>query len=408
MKALRRLRVLAVLMAFGAVAAGCGPDPKQETSLQASEPTAPSPPETPLTGTVSDFADAGPVGDTSNAAWVRLPEAPLRPRTGATVIALGDEVFVMGGTDETCVGLCEEPTGAFADGAALDMVSLTWRVLPDAPVGFLWSSSVVVGDSIYLSARCPGGSCSGDTEMLRLRVADDEWDRLASPDDRGSLLTTVGDRLVASAGGGEGGSGWADYVFDADTDSWTELPPDPLPRNEDRFVVDLNGDIGVFATQRSSEQKVGVAFDFDTGEWRELARPNSYGYQLWMMDGLGYLAPHLEGEPGGIYDSASDMWSPLPNPPLDDSWHPDLSGVIGVDTAAFGEYDFGWVVDAVNGEWVQIEPRSGPQRVTGGSMTNWGTNMFVFGGERWIGDEDDGDQSVELSNEAWLWTRSGL
>jgi len=201
-----------------------------------------------------------------------------------------------------------------------------------------------------------------------------------------------------------GQAGWAEYVFDTSTDSWAQLPPNPLPRDNDRFVVDLNGDVGVFASQRPSQEKVGAAFDFDTWAWRELSPSNRQGFQTWVVDGLAYLAAHGEGAVGGIYNPTTNSWSPLPDAPLNPDWEPFLDGVLGADTFAFGADRPRWVLDAVTGEWVTVEPMPVPGGSTYGSTTSWGRAMFVFGGTRPIGEGNQIPQPVELLNEAWLWT----
>jgi hypothetical protein len=79
--------------------------------------------------------------------WRQLPAAPIAPRHGATLHAVGTELVVFGGTDVPNV-LSE----IRLDGAVFDVQHGAWQKLPDAPVGERRGPLVVpVARGIYVA-----------------------------------------------------------------------------------------------------------------------------------------------------------------------------------------------------------------------------------------------------------------
>ena len=85
------------------------------------------------------------------------------------------------------------------------------------------------------------------------------------------------------------------------------------------------------------------------------------------------------------YDSNTDAWRPLPNPPSD--LDVGGEGVIGRSHALFTDAD-GVVLDWVSGEWLTLPrlPDASDRSETSPfnrTVVTAGTNLFVFGGEQW-------------------------
>ena len=87
----------------------------------------------------SQTAEAAAYDDTSRA-WTRLPDAPIAPRYGAAVFAVGDRVVVWGGNQtkkrdhQPFDAEIIEPGPPLVDGAIFDAATAAWSLIPDAPI----------------------------------------------------------------------------------------------------------------------------------------------------------------------------------------------------------------------------------------------------------------------------------
>jgi hypothetical protein len=326
--------------------------------------------------------------------WNQLPTPPLEPRNGATAVSTGSDVIVVGGNNFLC------PPGAdcgrspdwkeFADGAAFNMETRTWRPITPAPFAFGNSPSyaVVAGD-IYIATQ---------NELLRYRPVDDEWDTLPKPPDGivGNLLATEM-HLVSYAGSDEQGER-TDWMLDLATMQWSTLPDDPMPAMFDRQMVWDGTDFLLFAKSIAENTGDGPVVHgarlTETG-WEPLPDAPGGGYQAWLLDGLVVLNSHFGPDGGGIFDPAIDEWSALPAHPAGSDWNGDMAGALG-STTAFYEYTYGSVFGLEHNRWIEIPAETGlPDAM---STTAVGRSLFAFGGERW-NEESNGT----LSNDAWLW-----
>ena len=91
----------------------------------------------PSTETGAPDADGG--APVATGAWEQLDDLPIPGRATAVTFWVDGELVVVGGDTFTCPAgadcvVPEDPT--FADGAALDPSTGTWREIPDAPVPF--------------------------------------------------------------------------------------------------------------------------------------------------------------------------------------------------------------------------------------------------------------------------------
>lgn len=109
--------------------------------------------------------------------WTRLPDSPLTPRSSATAAWTGEVVIVVGGWDFQCPpnAYCVRPENEppYADGAAYDPETRTWRSIASAPVPFRDERAAVVDGNVYVLVDEAG--------LLRYRPVADTWDTLAPP-----------------------------------------------------------------------------------------------------------------------------------------------------------------------------------------------------------------------------------
>lgn len=337
--------------------------------------------------------------------WRQLDEPPIEGRTDASVVATDGRVFVFGGWTFTCPPTAdcsapEEPP--LTDGAILDLSSNQWETMAPMPFGVAQADAVGVGPDVYVLSQCTKSvACPAGHSMLRYRTETSSWDRLPPPGDgRFFRLAPLTDGLLAYADSDENGE-FSDFLFDFGDDTWSPLPDDPLPRVYDRQVVEFNGRLMIFGSpvDGSTPTKLGAVFDSESLRWSELAESGTMGYQVWRAGDQVVLNPHFGDAEGGLYDPATNTWSDLPAPPDAETWRNDLAGVIGADQATFSSAA-GWILDADNERWIEITPRPGFETVGDETIVAAGTNLVVFGGQRWA---DDGN-SGELLNETWVWS----
>ncbi|MDD9942903.1 MAG: hypothetical protein OXU20_17820 [Myxococcales bacterium] len=352
--------------------------------------------------------------------WTKLPDPPLSGRTSALVASVGDALLIAGGWAFLCPpgASCVLPSDPpLTDGAAHDLRTGAWRPIADAPSPLMPTATAVVGDDVYVINHCPlsPDTCGDTPTFLRYRSDEDVWDvlpALEDPDGWGYGLLAIEAGVVAYGRSHERGRR-PDYVFLIDEQRWTALPEDPLPLTFDRFAAEYDGRLFMFGSTigASDHTKLAAAYDFRSDTWSLRSGAESGGYQVWGVGDRMYLNGHFGGRPNTVYDPDSDTWSPLGAPPKEDTWWRrgnDVAGILGEETA-FYEYEHGWVLDARDGSWLEMEPRWGtpaipprpdqndqPYDTTVGRGP--GLRLVLFGGQLWQGGEG------RLVADTWLWT----
>ena len=288
------------------------------------------------------------------------------------------------------------------------------------------ASGVTAGGDVYVLVRDasyrPGGAGGG---FLRYRPDLDRWDQLPAParDLGWYQLVAVGSSVVAYAGSVEGGP-LRDFVFDAQTDTWRKLPVDPLAPSFDRTMVAVDDDLFLFAhdlvanpgSEGPSLTRV-ARLDLATGHWELRTDSEILGSAPWFVEDGVLVNPRLESADGGqtnnwgrsypaggVYDSAADSWSELPN--RTDDVYLGGEGVIGRSHALFTDAD-GLVLDWTTDEWITIPhlPDATDDFETNPfsrTVVTAGTDLYVFGGEVWT------DGAGALLDTGYVWhPRSG-
>lgn len=432
-------RRLAAGVLFIAIVGGCGAPDEQVTSA-------------------STTTDAPAEG------WEQLPPSPLAPRGGAVLVTLeGGRLLVVGGDamagcrdhrtppeDATpgqasaasarplivraalsCAPMQEDPR--FTDGAILESPRGPWKRIAAAPAPLSAPSrGVVLGDSVYFWAW-PSSATGGPQEptWMVYNVVQDRWTKLAAPPVSTLRIVNAGDRIVGFHGSEESGP-VTDFLYDPGTDSWAELPRDPLSPSFDRFMVWTGVEVVLLANELvpnpGSERPSLVraaAFDPGTKQWRRL--PDSEivgGYDTWWWSGAkvvnavrhtsdggemknwGRDYPH-----GGVFDPAAGEWRALPpgRPPTPDcakekqSWDANLGyQAAGPEIVVSGDL----ALDLSANSWHAVP--CNPHRADFNFTSTWAFDGVVaFGGYDEVDEIGQFPEKYEFSNAAWLWRPGG-
>ena len=370
-----------------------------------------------------------PIDLAERGGWVRLPDPPLSGRNEASIVGVGDDVIVFGGTDFLCPpnASCESGDSvAFADGAAFDRSSNEWRPIADLPVPTLRAATAVLGDQVFALTR---GLGPVNRELIAYDVSDDAWAQIDLPDDtapfRSFSIVAIDDAIVLYASTDESGTA-PDWVFDPADQSWGELPDDPLGPAFDRSMV-WNG-VALFLFDKALVESPGGADGpsytraarYQDGAWTALPTADTIGPGPALVDRHRLIAPVLGCADGGdnnsygrcipfgaVFDTTANEWGELPNAP--GKGRKDISaygGVSGTDLVAGSTH--GPFFDATTDEWFDLPPLDpetdpnfsdvGNQRFVTRRAASVGDAIVVVGGGKF------GPHGGALLAGAYMWT----
>jgi hypothetical protein len=258
--------------------------------------------------------------------------------------------------------------------------------------------------------------------VLAYSVVDDTWRELPAPPgrDRLSRLVATDRAVVAYAGTDEHGE-VADQAYDPVTDTWSPVSADPLSPSFDRSLVWSAPHLYLFEHELvpnpgSAEPPLVRAARVDdaTGTWERLPDSEILGSSSWYVDGDRIVNPALGGADGGqvngwgrtypyggIYDTASATWRPLPAPPGRDRPGHDVSnGVVGAGGGLIAGDDAGLVLDLATMAWFEMPaaPGVGHDPFVYRVVVPAGRDAVAFGGEAWRSTLEG-----ELLGDAWIW-----
>jgi hypothetical protein len=362
-----------------------------------------------LTSACGGLVEVGQSPDPSEApaAWQRLPDPPLDPRTGPVVAWTGSEVVVVGGdTGAPCPpnADCVAPEHYARDGATYAPSARSWHPIAPAPVDVpAFSANVLVSGTLFVLAG---------TALLAYDVAKDVWSQVSTPSGFvGGQLVADGDRLVVASGSDER-SAVPDRVYDTATKRWSALPDDPIGPAYDRLITAIP--TGLVLTAKELVDNPGAdgpslvlaaRFDRRTGTWSRLPDSDQIGGWSWVWTGRRMVDPSLGGADGGevgnygrtvpfggILDPASGTWSRLPHAPKE--------GTGGWPVAAFDSALVaiaGWIYDDDTESWAPV-PRPHEAPAMPGPAVWADDRLVVIGGVH----EDRGFTPDALSPHAWI------
>ena len=360
--------------------------------------------------------------------WVRLPDPPLSGRSVASIVGVGDDVIVFGGTDYLCPPYADcdfVDSVDFADGAAFSRSLNEWRPIADLPVATILTATAVVGNDVFALTQGLGGV---KRELFAYDVSDDAWTQIGLPDEtalhRSWSSVSTGDTVVLCATTDENGTA-PDWVFDPAVESWNELPDDPLGAAYDRSMV-WNGEALFLFGKALIDSPGGAdgpsytrAARYQHGDWTALPTADTIGPGPALVDGHRLIAPVLGCADGGrnnnygrcipygaVFDTTADEWRELPNAPgagRKDIW--SYGGVSGTDMVAGSTG--GPFFDATTDEWFEIpllDPETGPdssdfeRTFVSRRAVSVGDAIVVVGGARFTPD------GAALLSDAYIWT----
>jgi hypothetical protein len=303
----RLLALAAVLLGIS----GCGGARSSETThtfdgLAAGWTTLPEPPEVRNEAAVAWTGDAvlvwggfeftgfgdevvgagGFVFDAADHRWERMPGSPLSPRVQPASAWTGRELLIWGGTDIRWERL-------FADGAAYNPETETWRRLPEAPI----------------DARAPLAAWTGDELLV--------WGTAVRVDPRPR----------------DGAA------YDPETNEWRTIADAPIELT-DATAVWTGREMVVFGAALQggnfpeTETAIAAAYDPERARWRRLP-DSTLSPQASTAAWVGEeLVAWDYGSRTATYDPRADEWSALPDVPLD-------SGECSPESVAVGDWILG-------------------------------------------------------------------
>lgn len=350
-------------------------------------------------------------------AWSQMAESPLSARYASQAVAIGEKLYVIGGTaadpcppNASCI---EPPEPFFTDGAIYDPETEMWAAMADAPIPIGYGSSSVVDGKLYVLVKGYGSTHpSTRAAFLSYDPEGDQWEELSLPRDHDErILTSKGPRVVAFQSSQENGVR-EDLVYDLETDTWSELPPDPLRESFDRWMVWT--DNGLVLTGIENVPQPGSdgpalyrAAVLAEGKWKAFGESQIFGYNPeWSWTAGRVLNPSNEradgGETnnwgktynaGGTFDPETGEWALLSDPP---QGRGEFEGV----SAAGGRYAIaysGWVYDAIDERWLHLTRQDdGPEVDMSAAWV--GDELYVFGGVDWQ------DSEGVILDAGWVWT----
>lgn len=308
---------------------------------------------------------------------------PLAGRVGHSVVWTGEEMIVWGGRSHH---------RAFADGAAFDPRTGTWRMLAAAPLeprglhvaAWTGREMLVVGGEGHRDGAAYDPATDRWRPIATAPVAlppGDLYDRTPAELALGRLFiwSTLRDELA---------------VYDPDADVWSVIDGPGLPvaggvLRWDGWALWALGDTG------GAGPMAGARLWEGQGEWEAMPAPQEgdpgYGGEARSAGFAGWAL--VAGD--GALDTRSWRWRPAPANPM-----PGCEGVGEAIQLDDRPLLFGWcghmsVLDPERGTWAVYEVEGFPTRGetvwTGTEVLNWG-DACCFGGG-----------SGTMTNRAWRW-----
>jgi len=384
-----------------------------------------------------------PAGVGEPGRWVPIAKAPIRPTRFSFALSTGSEVVVFTTTDTVCdavdptsCGPSNDPDQVLATGgAAYDASTDTWRRISPPPIGFARSQAQVIDGRIYALGRTNRTDTA--IQLIRYDPRSDTWTRLASSDTPSFGIweksTTYGDQLVVYDPAPHVGT-VADAAFDTSTETWRELPTDPIfsdgnVRSGSRQLVEWGSRLYRFAGVQVIPTPGSIQPEYtvhpveriavlDDGKWRPLdvasTASESMGAGTWAETGdhLTMVDPaalnpyskgaQVNGAASLTFDPKTRRLSDVPNPlPPPGELFGAFDIVSNGSAMAVLYPTWGAVLDPATESWETIEV-PGKQRLSGFASSFTGDQLLFWGGHV----DPMGSGSTVRSTDGWIWTPS--
>lgn len=338
--------------------------------------------------------------------WERLPDSPLSPREFPVVVAAGDKVLVVGGSDgQPCppnAGCLAPLRPPLRDGASFDVRTRAWERLPDAPTGVTGAQTARLNGSTFFLL---GTSSFPGTKRALLEFANGVWKEHQIPDGDMSMSATQQELILYPRTHENGYQ--HDVALDPKTDQVRELPRDPLAPSFDRYMTWTGKQLVLTAKddveQPGSEKPALIrAAALDGTRWRSYRDSESIGSDPWFFVAGRLVLPVLGRADGGevngwgrsydngaILDPETGAWSSLPNAP-----EPAGAGTL-TECAATDDRTFchGYAFHVASGSWTALPVIEGGRPWHAGAAIAR-NELIVWGGALF------GDRNT-LSNTGW-------
>lgn len=271
-------------------------------------------------------ADAGE-GLASGGAWTLLAPMPGGARQETSVVALGGEIYVLGGFDGSAQVVDRVE--------AYDPSTNQWRARAPLPFPLHHINAAAVDGKIYVVGALTGLGFVQSPNVLVYDPGPDRWESLGempAGTDRGASGVAVLGRTIYLAGGYRAGQALTlCSAYDTASGAFEALPALPSPL--DHLVsVALDGRVYVIGGRNRSIQSTRAevwSFEPADGAWRAraplpraragFAGAAALGGRIYVFGGEGNPDPGSRGvfADGDAYDPAADRWaavSPMRTP----------------------------------------------------------------------------------------------
>ncbi|MFP5489261.1 MAG: hypothetical protein ACLGHQ_13265 [Acidimicrobiia bacterium] len=258
---------------------------------------------------------------------------------------------------------------------------------------------------------------NGEGGFLAYDISSDTWTELPTPGDGNFEITRYGDTVVAFRGTDEADPS-SDLIYDPAEAAWEPLPDDPLSPSFDRTMIDVDGELFLFAkdlvANPGSEQPSLVraaVLDPESMTWTIRADSEILSSENATAVGdevIFATSGSADGgqvnnwgrsySNGGIYDTRADSWAPLPEPAASDGFR--IAGLFG-DGTSTAYAAAGNVLLRNDMRWAETPfPAFSENSLFNQAVAATDDSLFVFGGEQWA----PGQAEATLSNDAQIWT----
>lgn len=317
----------------------------------------------------ADLLSPGEVRDTA--------PSPLRGRSSMASVWTGTEMIVWGG---------EVPGEQFADGAAYDPVTDSWRLLAPSPLSARNAPAAVwTGDEVLLWGGHAPGTDARDGAAYN--PATDSWRSIAdAPIASASSPQAVwtGEQMLVVAGTNSVDAA----AYDPGSDTWRTLSAVPGRPSAPHVQVLWTGDqMIVRANYPNASPSAGIrnglfAYDPEDDRWSELPPSSPDTGRLPNLAFTGDALVQVTQQPGALvtrYDLDSGSWTGIARWPDDLQAREMISAWTGDRVLLWGGGDQALLIDPATGHLDTTPAGGGPNQTNAASVWADGV-LLVWGG----------------------------